>query len=327
VETDVHYPTDINLLLDALRKIIILVFRLCDLSGLTGWRQHLHIFKKVKKLYRRAQGSTNSYRRSKKRKERKEKEMKEAYKKYVSESANIIKKAKETIETPIEFEMKIIAIIYDIKRYIAHGERQIEQIVRRVLDGEKIPHEEKVFSIFEEHTEWISKGKAGVPQELGIKVCVIEDQYKFILHHEVMEKIIDVEIAVPISKKALEMFPELSVISYDKGFYSPQNKKDLNEILDEVILPKKGKLLKEEREYENSDYFRELRRKHSAVESGINALENHGLDRCVDHGIIGFKRYVALAVLGRNLQNLGNIIQEKKKKEKKQEKEKRKRVA
>jgi IS5 family transposase len=94
-----------------------------------------------------------------------------------------------------------------------------------------------------------------------------------------------------------------------------------------VILPKKGRLLKEEREYENSENFRELRRKHAAVESGINALENHGLDRCLDHGIIGFKRYVALAVLGRNLQNLGNIIQEKKKKLKKHEEEKHKRVA
>jgi IS5 family transposase len=323
----VHYPTDINLLLDAMRKIIIFVFRLCELTGLSGWRQHLHIFKKVKKLYRRAQGSTNSYRRSKKKKERKEKEMKEAHKKYVSECAKIIKKVKETIESTPVFEMKIIAIIYEIKRYIPHGERQIEQIIRRVLDGEKIPHEEKVFSIFEEHTEWISKGKAGVPQELGLNVCVIEDQYKFILYHEVMEKITDVEIAVPIAKKTLKMYPNLSVISYDRGFYSPQNKIDLHKILDEVILPKKGRLLKEEREYENSENFRELRRKHAAVESGINALENHGLDRCLDHGIIGFKRYVALAVLGRNLQNLGNIIQENKKKLKKHEEEKHKRVA
>ena len=46
----------------------------------------------------------------------------------------------------------------------------------------------KVFSIFEEHTEWISKGKAGVPQELGLCVCILEDQHGFILHHHVMEK-------------------------------------------------------------------------------------------------------------------------------------------
>ena len=51
--------------------------------------------------------------------------------------------------------------------YRAHAERQIDPIRRRVLAGEKIPHNEKVFSIFEPHTEWISKGKAGVPVELA----------------------------------------------------------------------------------------------------------------------------------------------------------------
>ena len=47
------------------------------------------------------------------------------------------------------------------------------------------------------------------------------------------------------------------------------------------------------------------------VESAINALENHGLNRCPDRGIEGFERYVSLAVLGRNLQILGNLIQQK----------------
>ena len=53
------------------------------------------------------------------------------------------------------------------------------------------------------------------------------------------------------------------------------------------------------------------RRQHSAVESGINALEVHGLDRCPDHGLHGFKRYVALAVVARNIQKLGAELQQK----------------
>ncbi len=53
----------------------------------------------------------------------------------------------------------------EIERYLSHADRQIDQIRRRVVEGEKIPHNEKVFSIFEEHTEWISKGKAGVSDE------------------------------------------------------------------------------------------------------------------------------------------------------------------
>jgi IS5 family transposase len=267
--------------------------------------------KKIKRLYRCAQRSTNSYRKSKRRKEKKEKEMKKAHKEYVNGCACVLGRAKETIEDNVSIDIRSIAIAYEIERYIGHGERQIKQILRRVLNGEKIPHEEKVFSIFEEHTEWISKGKAGVSQELGLNVCVVEDQYKFILHHMVMEKTLDVDIALPITEEVKRLYPDLERMSYDKNFWSPDNKRSLNEIIDEVILPKKGKRTDEEREYENTDQYIYYRRKHAAVESGINALENHGLDRCYDHGINGFKRYVALAIVARNLQNLGNIIQQR----------------
>ena len=44
---------------------------------------------------------------------------------------------------------------------VAHARRQIDQVERRLLRGETIPHEEKVFSIFEGHTRWVSKGKGG----------------------------------------------------------------------------------------------------------------------------------------------------------------------
>ena len=64
---------------------------------------------------------------------------------------------------------------------IPHGIRQMDQIKRRMIDGESIPHSEKVFSLHQPHTEWISKGKAGVPVELGLRVAIIEDQYGFIL--------------------------------------------------------------------------------------------------------------------------------------------------
>ncbi len=47
---------------------------------------------------------------------------------------------------------------------------------------------------------------------------------------------------------------------------------------------------------------------HSAVESAINALEVHGLDLCRDHGIVGFKRYVAWAVVARNIHRIGALL-------------------
>ncbi len=201
--------------------------------------------------------------------------------------------------------------IMEIEKYIGYSEKQINLIVRRVLKGETIPHHEKVFSIFQEHTEWISKGKAGVPVELGLRVCIVKDQYGFILHHRVMQQETDDQIAVPIIESTQHLFPDFKSCSFDKGFHSKHNQETLAEMLDHVFLPRKGRLSEKNKEIEHSDEFREARRKHSAVESSINALENHGLDRCRDHGIDGFKRYVSIAVVARNIQIVGHIIQQK----------------
>ncbi len=91
-------------------------------------------------------------------------------------------------------------------------------------------------------------------------------------------------------------------------------RRQLTNILDYVVLPKKGRLSAKDKEIQQSEEFVESRRKHSAVESSINALENHGLDRCLDYGLHGFKRYVALSVLARNIQILGHLIQQKEQK-------------
>ena len=204
-------------------------------------------------------------------------------------------------------------LLAELDGYLIHAERQIDQIRRRVLQGEIIPHEEKVFSIFQPHTEWISKGKAGVPVELGLRVCVIEDQYRFILHHQVMEKTTDDQIAVSIVKQAQKRFPSLNAVSMDKGFHSPSNQTQLKEILERVVLPKKGRLSNADKTREADSEFVRLRRQHSAVESAINALEVHGLDKCPDHGIDGFKRYVSLAIVARNVQRLGAVLREQEK--------------
>ena len=166
-------------------------------------------------------------------------------------------------------------LLAELEAYIAHAERQIDQIRRRVIFGQTIPHEEKVFSIFEPHTEWISKGKAGVPVELGLRVCVLEDQHRFILHHQVMEKITDDQVAVEMVEETRKRFPQLASVSMDKGFHSRANQRDLAELLDRVVVPKKGKLSAADKAREGDPEFIRLRRRHSAVESAINALEVH----------------------------------------------------
>jgi hypothetical protein len=305
VETNVHYPTDINLLFDAMRKVITLVATLCILCRLNGWRQSKHNVKTIKRLFRKAQQLKRSTSKDQKKKEKREKLIKAAHQEYIDVANIFLDKARSTIQQADSGGAMAIALIFLIETFMVHAERQIDQIHRRVILGEKIPHAEKVFSIFEEHTEWISKGKAGVPVELGLKVCVLEDQHGFILHHRVMEHETDDQIAIPMVEESKKKFSSLAACSFDKGFHSPANQKDLQEHLDNVILPRKGRLSLKDKKREYSPEFIKARHQHSAVESAINALEVHGLDRCPDHGIYGFKRYVALAVLARNIQQLG----------------------
>lgn len=184
----------------------------------------------------------------------------------------------------------------------------MDQVERRLLLGETIPHEEKVFSIFEPHTRWVSKGKAGTPVELGVPVAVIEDQHRFILHHEVLWDGSDVKAAVPLVKAAQERFPDLRVCSFDRNFHSRDNRVRLDDLLDLNVLPKKGYLSVADREREACEDFASARRRHPAIESAINALEHRGLDRVRSHGAEGFERTVALSVLAANLHRLGRLL-------------------
>ena len=299
VETDVHYPTDINVLLDAIRKVIIVTARLCIAFGIEGWRQSSHNLKKIKKLYRRAQKLNRSTSKDERKRAEREAVIKEAYRAYVEVVESFVARAQDSVAQLNRRGCLAVIALLTLQGYIKHAQRQIDQVRRRVLHAEVIPHDEKVFSIFEQHTEWICKGKAGVPQELGLKVCVLEDHYGFILHHKVMEKQTDEQVTVAMVEEAKERFSELRSCSFDKGFYSPTNREVLAGVLEHVVLPKKGTRSLKDQEFEHSEEFIQARYRHSAVESAINAVENHGLDRCLDHGIHGFKRYVALAVVAR----------------------------
>ena len=213
----------------------------------------------------------------------------------------------EDLSSSAVLEMESILV------FIGHAMRQIDQIDRRVLQGKAIPHDEKVFSIFQPHTEWISKGKAGKPFELGVRVGVIEDQHGLILHHRVMEKETDDQVAVPMITTAKAAFPSLHSCSFDKGYHSKNNQKELAGILDTVAMKSKGKQSKKEKILQASESFKNAVQKHSAVESCINALEVHGLDKCYDHGIEGLKRYTSLAIVSRNIHIIGDMLHKKSK--------------
>lgn len=308
VETDVHFPTDINLLCDAVRKVIETSAGLCEQEDLSDWRQSAYNVRCLKKAYRRVQQLKRSTAKDEGRRTARAEAIKQAHRDYPDLAEQFLARARLTRST-LHIGCRLPEAMFSaLDDYIAHAERQIDRIRRRVLLGERIPHAEKVFSIFEPHTEWISKGKAGVPVEFGLRVSVTEDQYGFILSHRVMQHETDDQVAVPLVEDLTARFPTLKSVSFDKGFHSPANQQRLAEIIDLPVLPKKGKCSPAEYEREHHPDFQSLRRRHSAVESAINALEVHGLDRCPDHGIDGFKRYVALAVVARNLHRLGAIL-------------------
>ena len=319
LETNVHFPTDISLLFDAVRKSTTESARLAESYGLSGWRQFKSAIKKFKKQYRKIQILKHSTSKDETKKLQRAEFIKAEYMNYIEMAEQRFNLSEQALEDLKEIGVADYELV-SLEQYQYYAGILRPQVYRRVILEEVIPHSEKIFSIFQPHTEWISKGKAGVPVELGLRVCIMEDQHQFILHAKVMEKLTDDKIALEMVTEIQKRFPNLACVSFDKGYHSQSNQKELKEHLEQVILPKKGRLSEADRLREGSDEFKKLRNKHSGVESAINGLEQGGLDVCPDHGINGFKRYVGLAVLSRNIKRLGTIIRQQEK-----EKEARKR--
>ena len=313
VETNVDFPTDVKLLVDAMRKLLVACGEADKtVNEIKGWRQWVHLYNGLRNLGHKASKLKKSNSRKPEQVEKRDQLIKQNYQRLLDQSHLVLDRVQQTYkELQTHPSPSAIALTETIKHYLPHAERQLDQINRRTLLGEVILHEEKVFSIFEEHTEWISKGKAGVPVELGLRVCVLEDQMGFLLHHNVMEKQTDDKVAVAMIEETQVNYPLLKGCSFDKGFHNKNNQEVLQKLLDKLTLPKKGKWSKADKERESAEAFVTARKQHPAIESAINALEVHGLDRCPDRGIDGFKRYVAWAIVGRNLIKVGAILQQK----------------
>ena len=297
VETDVHYPTDVSLLWDAMRCLLRTIGPLSRAHDIRGWRQWKKQWRDVRSLFHRVRST------------RRAKGRPEGVEEYLTRCRLLVERVKGGVAELTAMGVGT-EVVVKLEGDIAHAERQIDQVDRRLLRGETISHDEKVFSIFDEHTRWISKGKAGHPVELGVPVCVIEDQHRFVLNHLVLWEESDVDIAVPMIEETRELFAQFRACSFDRGSHSPANRRRLDELLDVNALPKKGWLSKADTARETTPEFRALRHAHPAVESAVNHPEHHGLDRELTLGAAGFERTVALSVLGANIHRLGKILRE-----------------
>jgi IS5 family transposase len=308
VETNIHFPTDINLLWDSTRKCLDMVEKLNDLKKMKGWRKIKSQRRNFKSLFRNT--SQIVFR------GKDEKKKKEVVKTYLKVALGIKQRCETIIINPPVVpgsQEYIDAVITSLENYCKYAGIFCGQIERRLIKGETILAEEKVFSIFEPHTEWITKGKQNKKVELGLLTMITTDQYQFIVDYKVMKEERDPAQVEPLLKRVDKIFPDIAILSHslDKGFYSKENQKAFNESkVKQAILPKKGRHNQEDKQREGDPEFKKLRRRHSAVESNINMLEHHGLNRCMDKGLHGFKRYVGLSVLAYNLHILGNAILE-----------------
>ncbi len=312
-ESNVHYPTDITLIWDGTRSVVTKVSNLCNDYKILGWREWKSMLNKLHKGLRKCQLTRKGKPQKEDKKEAKKVAEIDASKAFYILANNLIKKAKSTLGQLLTVACPL-GSIEKIKKIIEMTNTLLTQLIRRVVNGESIPHEEKIFSVFEEYTEWISKGKAGVSQELGVRLGVVEGDYGFILHWNIMYKKTDDKVAVSLVKETIKKYPVVGSFSFDKGFWSPQNKAEIEKLVDTLILPQKGRESKAVRKITSTQEYRELRFEHSRIESAINALENHGLDRCPDKGKDAYERYVGLAIVARNILQLGRISRAKKKK-------------
>ena len=310
LETDVHFPTDINLLWDGARKCIELLSGLSDCFAIKCWRKAKYWKKVIKGQMRRVgrikQGGGKN----------KEERLLQAARTYLDKARELEQKVAGNIEqlTAVVTNPLQAAELGDAKYFHRMLTKHIDLVKRRMINGEKIPHEEKIFSLFEPHTEWITKGKVRPAVELGHKILITTDQHQLVLDYRVMEKSTDNQETMPLARRLFENYGKdaFKSMSFDKGFTRAADREELEENVALVVMPKKGRLSAGDKERESTRQFVQFRNRHSAIESEINSLEHHGLNRCRDKGLKGFKRCVGFGILAYNLHRIGARLLAKK---------------
>ena len=307
METNIHYPTESSLLLDGLRKIICLCVLLADQHGVSGWRQHVHLLKKAKKLDR--QINRIASRKGPNYKSR----LKPFYRELLQKTALVTQRARSLCQLVGEPAPAATDMFgpNTLQAFVVRTQRVADTARRRVINGESVPNRDKLFSVFEPHTQLYQRGKAGQPIQFGRQVLVYEDAVGFIVRGVLISRDeSDKDVAVGETKSLQEMYHNnVHRISMDRGFHSPENQTKLSELVEHVCLPKLGAKQSVVQQPEADEEFLTAQQNHPGVESAIGALQSgNSMKRCRDRSEIGFERYMHMAHLGRNLHTLGRLL-------------------
>jgi IS5 family transposase len=305
LETDVHFPTDLNLLWDAGRKCVDLIEKYRDHFGyaLPGWRKAKDWRRRLKTLERITSKAAHNGG------PEKAARLRQAVREYLNTGGELAAKVSASLlslcDQPVE-----LAHWEALTYFHTMLEKHLDLVERRLLLDEKIPAADKIFSLFEPHTEWIQKGKTRPNVELGHRLLVATDQHALMQDYAVLQSAAEVDQSVPVADRLLHRYGAGSVasLSFDKGFTRTEDRELLSLYVPTVVMPKRGRKTSADTEREREPKFAALRRQHSAVESDINALEHHGLNRCLDVGLSGYERYVGYGVLAYNLHVIGREL-------------------
>ena len=312
VETNIHYPTESSLIQDGLRKVAELAADLAATHGQPGWRQHEHVLRKVKKIVREINRASRA-------KSRGADRLKPGYRALLAVAEDLLQRARRLLAA-LAFPPENARIDWlgeglpgrceELWHYVLLTEKVCGTARRRVLLGESVPNEEKIFSIFEPHTELIKRGKQPDPIQYGHKVLVIEDGAGFICDYEVVaNNVLDQDVLLPAMRRLQERVAgKIKRASFDRAFHTPDNQQEMATIVPHPCIPKKGQGGRKQQEDATVE-FRQGRQSHPGIESAIGALQaGNGQERCRDKHKRGHERYVGLGVLGRNLHVLGKIL-------------------
>ena len=203
-------------------------------------------------------------------------------------------------------------LVTQIQAIVQPLEQVVRQTRRRVVDGEAVPAQEKLASIFEPHTAIIRRGKAGKETEFGRRVWLDEVEGGIVSGYRVLTGSPPEQhqpaLALEHHQKLFGRLPEL--FTADRGVYSPDNERLAQEMgVRRVALPKPGAKTPERQRFEKQRWFRRAQRFRAGVEGRISVLCRGGsLARCRAKGAEGFERWVGWGILTANLRTIARAM-------------------
>ena len=314
VESNIHYPTDSSLLVDGVRVLSRNLSRARKVVESTSAQAGQGAKKTFRNRLRSARNTARQISNATRKRSQEAKERsRSAYQKLVKITQKSVDQAQEVVEMLQEVATEEAqALSQKLEHFLPMVEQVIDQAVRRVFEGEKVPAQEKIVSIFEAHTDIIRRGKKDRPVEFGHKVWFDEVDGGVVSNYRILDgNPSDDSQWAPSLQRHHELFghpPDQA--SGDRGLYLAGNESLAKTMgVKRVILPKPGYRSEQRKQHEKQPWFRRGRRYHQGVEGRISVLKRrHGLDRCLYHGQDGFERWIGWGLIAHNLLQIGTTL-------------------